>query len=56
MPHYSETEPPIPFFVRRPLSRAAINAFAAQLQAEAKKQGKEKKPDHHLVSLVFPGE
>ena len=27
----------------------------AQLQADPKKQGKEKKPDENLVSLVFPG-
>ncbi len=39
---------------------AAINAsandggIAAQMQADPKKLGKEKKPDENLVSLVFP--
>ncbi len=27
---------------------------AAELQADPKKQGKEKKPDENLVSLVYP--
>ena len=28
--------------------------LAAQMQADPKKQGKEKKPDRHLVSRTFP--
>ncbi len=49
--------PPIP----RVMDCAAINAsandggIAAQMQADPKKMGKEKKPDENLVSLVFPG-
>ncbi len=51
-------------FACRIIDRAALaSAFAeatyeggvaAMLQADPKKQGKEKKPDANLVSLVFP--
>ncbi len=46
--------------IPRVMDCAAINAaandggIAAQMQADPKKLGKEKKPDENLVSLVFP--
>jgi hypothetical protein len=36
-------------------ANANRGGVAAQLQADPKKQGKEKKPDRDLVMLVFPG-
>jgi hypothetical protein len=32
---------------------AYAGSLAAQMQADPKKQGKEKKPDENLVSLIF---
>ncbi len=48
-----ETEP-LDFPASR-VDRAQLDALAAQMQGDPKKLGKEKKPDIHLVSLVFPG-
>lgn len=35
------------------LDRAALEVLFENLRDDAKKQGKEKKPDPHLVGLVF---
>lgn len=45
------------FARNREVLDAAANhsGVAALLQADPKKQGKEKKPDANRVSLVFPG-
>jgi hypothetical protein len=39
----------------RDLLSAAWAVLAADLQADPKKQGKEKKPDENLVRFTFPG-
>jgi hypothetical protein len=51
----SETHNTITNFANHlPGPAAQQTRLAAQMPAVAKKQGKEKKPDENLVSLVFP--
>ncbi len=40
---------------RRAMNRAEFDMLLAHAQEAPKKQGKEKKPDKNLVSLVIPG-
>jgi len=40
---------------RRAMNRADLDVLSGQPREDSKKQGKEKKPDENLVSLVIPG-